>query len=691
MEGLGSIRKKAAPKKTGIGYKVFFRKDGKLYPPMVANPDGKDTPIGVWLDADAAPIVSKTKTGRPQVKNGGKGTQGGSGKLAFRPGWHLGMIPYALQFNRMDENGEKTLFPKDFVWAEVEYAMDRNYQKEAESYGYNKNGKYLHSFAGLPYLPEDGYYIYRTNPNPETDPWIITGAMKVNKILSNKEVDKLVISAGREPQRRESLGRIVNHNSPFLLKSERGEFFDSKFHLNGEFYTPVNQLIIDSNEHFFKLQVKELFEDRKFEDFKVVDGTFDVRLLDENGKTTGLRYRYLYYPETVNEEMIKVCDYFETLGKFAPQYVAAFSDRPMFKNFNDADAFLKSYKNGIQFIEKILQNGNQCLSEIHNDFPSIFFVSDDKKKMIEYEAIIKTELSKIKSKFLIQKIIVALKELLSKIEVKYKNIINERLGYVENRLSEIEKYGGWISTKRKIFESLNVKKAPSTFKYEDYISNETINRPSLCGIFHDRGYKIASNAQILVALKEDYDPKLEGKIIWTEKVKEDIENSGFDLSNAKYPQWESVIPPSDAMKSIDIDWNEVLTKANRTENLAKVYGDKHSCFVMVCGEKNYCIDPTLLKKFAKAAIKIGASNLYYNDKKFGGVLLVENEKGKLLMMTMAPRNIVDSDYMYPYGIYIANNNTSDSKLRLAKARAKAIIIRQRQRARKGMKGLFGEY
>lgn len=210
MEGLGSIRKKAAPKKTGIGYKVFFRKDGKLYPPMVANPDGKDTPIGVWLDADAAPIVSKTKTGRPQVKNGGKGTQGGSGKLAFRPGWHLGMIPYALQFNRMDENGEKTLFPKDFVWAEVEYAMDRNYQKEAESYGYNKNGKYLHSFAGLPYLPEDGYYIYRTNPNPETDPWIITGAMKVNRILSDKEVDKIVISSGREPQRRESLKGLKN-------------------------------------------------------------------------------------------------------------------------------------------------------------------------------------------------------------------------------------------------------------------------------------------------------------------------------------------------------------------------------------------------------------------------------------------------------------------------------------------------
>lgn len=205
-EGLGSIRKKPAPKKTGIGYKVFFLKNGKLYPPKVANPGGEDTPVGVWLDADAAPIVGKSKTGRPKVKAGGKGTQGGSGELAYRPGWHLGLIPYAIQFNREDENGEKTLFPKDFVWAEVEYAADKNYQKEAEAEGYTENGKYRHSYAGLKHLPTDGYYIYRTNPNPETDPWIITGAMKVNRILSKKEVDDLVMKAGREPQRVEEEG-----------------------------------------------------------------------------------------------------------------------------------------------------------------------------------------------------------------------------------------------------------------------------------------------------------------------------------------------------------------------------------------------------------------------------------------------------------------------------------------------------
>ena len=195
-----SLRQKPEPNKKGIGYKVFVLKDGKLYPPMVANPDGAATPVGVWLDADAAPIAGESKTGRPQVKQGGKGTQGGSGKLAYRPGWHLGVVPYAIQFNRKDAEGNKTLFPKNFVFAEVEYAADVDYQEEARQEGINPSGKYQHSLAGLKHLPTDGYYMYRTNPNPETDPWVITGAMKVNRILTRAEQADLVSKAGREPQ-----------------------------------------------------------------------------------------------------------------------------------------------------------------------------------------------------------------------------------------------------------------------------------------------------------------------------------------------------------------------------------------------------------------------------------------------------------------------------------------------------------
>lgn len=89
------------------------------------------------------------------------------------------------------------------MWAEVEYANDVDYQEEAMSYGYNKNGKFQHSYAGLPRVPENGAYTYRTNPNPETDPWIITGAMRVKRLLTPTEVDEMVKAAGREPQQRQ--------------------------------------------------------------------------------------------------------------------------------------------------------------------------------------------------------------------------------------------------------------------------------------------------------------------------------------------------------------------------------------------------------------------------------------------------------------------------------------------------------
>lgn len=258
-ENVYRIREDEPPVNTGIGYKVFYLKDGKLYPPMVANPDGADTPTGVWLDADAAPVSGQSKTGRPQVKAGGKGTQGGSGQLSYRPGWHLGEIPYALQFNRLDsETGGKELFPKDFVWAEVEYANDVDYQQEAMSYGYNENGNFRHSYAGLPRVPENGSYTYRTNPNPETDPWIITGAMKVNRLLTPSEVDEMVREAGREPQKRQR-GAVTdeqiqklnediarrNQDTPESMR-QAAESLAKSLGVNVRFVTDTNELTSDN-------------------------------------------------------------------------------------------------------------------------------------------------------------------------------------------------------------------------------------------------------------------------------------------------------------------------------------------------------------------------------------------------------------------------------------------------------------
>lgn len=237
---LYSIRTEEPPKNTLKGYKVFVVKNGKLYPPMVANPNGEDTPVGVWLNADVGAQAPDSKTGRKQVKAGGKGTQGGSGSLAFRPGWHLGEIPLATQFDRLNPaTGKKELFPENFVWAECEIAADVDYQEEAMSYGYTKNGKFQHSLAGLPRLPVNGYYKYRTNPNPETVPWLITGAMKVERILSDDEVNSILESKGLPRKERQGGNKSLEE----LGLTQSGEARRSNRNYAPTFYSKMAKVV----------------------------------------------------------------------------------------------------------------------------------------------------------------------------------------------------------------------------------------------------------------------------------------------------------------------------------------------------------------------------------------------------------------------------------------------------------------
>lgn len=190
------------PKNVGKAYKVFFLgRDGKLYPPVIANDEAKDTPIGVWLPCSCPNIVGYTIKGhRPKVMSGGKGTRGkGLGALAFRPGWHMGEIPYAEQFLKKGTVNGKRVWSKELVFAECLYSNDVDYQEEAMSYGYTKSGKFRHSYAGLPRIPKGGSYRYRTNPNPNTVSWVIAGAIKVNKVLTFDEVNQILASNGVEP------------------------------------------------------------------------------------------------------------------------------------------------------------------------------------------------------------------------------------------------------------------------------------------------------------------------------------------------------------------------------------------------------------------------------------------------------------------------------------------------------------
>lgn len=358
-----SLRQKPEPKKKGIGYKVFVLKDGKLYPPMVANPNGAATPVGVWLDADAAPIAGESKTGRPQVKQGGKGTQGGSGKLAYRPGWHLGVVPYAIQFNRKDADGNKTLFPKNFVFAEVEYAADVDYQEEARQEGINPSGKYQHSLAGLKHLPTDGYYMYRTNPNPETDPWVITGAMKVNRILTRAEQADLVSKAGREPQQIQegdivtddvvnSINQEIADAPKFSIKTYHGsqasfDHFDHSFMGSGEGAQAYGWgTYVSEVEGIAKAYAKQNTAKRNTE-YTKAKNAYEIALADidfHNNILDGFKKDIEYQKENIAQKQKMIDD--------------------ISKYIENTDKDSEKYKDGIKTIEqmqKIIDRANKTI------------------------------------------------------------------------------------------------------------------------------------------------------------------------------------------------------------------------------------------------------------------------------------------------------------------------------------------
>lgn len=177
---LPAIRKKAAPKKTRTAYKLFrvdSKRPGELFPLFVGANEA--VRMGVWHDAE---IGEATKEGKVKSKLGG---------LAMRPGWHAGDMPVATHIGAKKDAHDSApgIRPDNQVWAEVEVADDVDWQSEANNRAQrNKAGKIIPRTAHITdRIPEDGMYRYKTNPNM-TGTWIITGSMKVNRLLTDAEV-----------------------------------------------------------------------------------------------------------------------------------------------------------------------------------------------------------------------------------------------------------------------------------------------------------------------------------------------------------------------------------------------------------------------------------------------------------------------------------------------------------------------
>ena len=92
--------------------------------------------------------------------------------------------------------------PDDLVFALCEISADNDYQLDALSYGINEKGSFSRSQAGLPWIPKDGYYKYRTNVDPTTAPWLIAGSIRVVDILDDDDCARICAQFGVKPDKR---------------------------------------------------------------------------------------------------------------------------------------------------------------------------------------------------------------------------------------------------------------------------------------------------------------------------------------------------------------------------------------------------------------------------------------------------------------------------------------------------------
>ena len=144
-----------------------------MYPLYVEH--DREMKIGVCLKARIGELVDETHV---RSRTGSK--------LALRPGFHSTLIPFTDWIGKKGKDG-RLYQRRDTVWCECDV-----------------NGKEQKVTArnGLRKLPSD-WYFYRTNSR-QKDPWIISNKIRINRILTHAEVEKICQEHGVEAQKTET-------------------------------------------------------------------------------------------------------------------------------------------------------------------------------------------------------------------------------------------------------------------------------------------------------------------------------------------------------------------------------------------------------------------------------------------------------------------------------------------------------
>lgn len=169
----------------------------------------------------------------------------------------------------------------------------------------------------------------------------------------------------------------------------------------------------------------------------------------------------------------------------------------------------------------------------------------------------------------------------------------------------------------KCFLLSNELQTTDKFNPYDFTSKKDMYRPALAGVHYEDGYVYASDGYSAIKVRQEYDSKLEGKVIG----KDGVEISG------NFPDINRVFPSIENLSFINIDFNRILAVAKEFRIDRKA--NKSLEFAVIRIGKVY-LDVELLVKIAKFAIhfNIDKMGVQQPDK----CVMVTDENNSALLM-----------------------------------------------------------
>lgn len=149
-------------------------------------------------------------------------------------------------------------------------------------------------------------------------------------------------------------------------------------------------------------------------------------------------------------------------------------------------------------------------------------------------------------------------------------------------------------------------KTKSKFNIYDFCAKVPL-RPVMEGIYHDKGFKVASNAKILVMLEDEYDNELESKI---------IDRNGNEVGG-RYPNYLAVIPKYNKDEYTTYHINFDAFESQVKDMRLKVYSDcgkkKTWCDEMVVHIGDTWLGAEQFSKFLSFMQHVGTDEIYIKD------------------------------------------------------------------------------